>query len=161
MLELLKGLVASGGQCINLGRSIKSRHPELYDWVLASTPWIPSTAKFNERVFCILNEITEPVLNALGDPAKFSDINTGYLMKTYSADALKIKQDKMEAKRAKELEKSTAPVLTEREKAIAEVRRRTKSRNPQFFTPAMQFKALTMSSAQFQRLDSVTFGLII
>ena len=73
----------------------KSRHPELYDWVLASTPWIPSTAKFNERVFCILNEITEPVLNALGDPAKFSDINTGYLMKTYSADALKIKQDKM------------------------------------------------------------------
>ena len=60
------------------------------------------------------------------------------------------------------MEKSTAPVLTEREKAIAEVRRRTKSRNPQFYTSdaiqGVDYVECPVSKARFRhiRADHIT-----
>lgn len=162
MKNMLQNLVNDGGQCVNLGRSMKVRHPELHAWVLESTPWIPETAKFNERVYCILNNITEPVMDAHGTPAKFSDINTGYLMREASAQGAISKKEKEIIKEAKRKEKESKPVLSDFDKAIAKVLRRTKNRNPQFYAPdaveGVDYVVCPVSQARFRhiRADHIT-----
>lgn len=159
---MLQNLVNEGGQCVNLGRSMKVRHPELHTWVLESTPWIPESAKFNERVYCILNNITEPVMDAHGTPAKFSDINTGYLMREASAQGAISKKEKEIIKEAKRKERESKPVLSDFEKAIAKVLRRTKNRNPQFYAPdaveGVDYVVCPVSQARFRhiRADHIT-----
>lgn len=81
--ETLQQMVASNGNCVNLGRHIQHVCPDLYNWVIATTPFLNhrTNVKFNERVYCILNHISAPKLNAWGQPARFVNLFIGYSLK--------------------------------------------------------------------------------
>lgn len=84
----LKQHVASGGNCVNLGRTLAAKHPAIYNWVMESTEFLNDRTgiKFNERVYCLINDLSSRPVNALGEPAVFDNLFTGYAMKTCSAD---------------------------------------------------------------------------
>lgn len=65
---------------VNLPLKIAQAQPELYHWVEQHTAFLNHRPRvnFNERIWCVLHGITEPVLNAFGKPAKFININQGY-----------------------------------------------------------------------------------
>jgi hypothetical protein len=81
--ELLKQLVESGGNCVNLGRHMQSASPVLYQWVMDQTTFLDHKplVKFNERAYCILNHITEPKIDAWGKEARFVNLFLGYSLK--------------------------------------------------------------------------------
>lgn len=56
--ETLQTLVNNGGSCVNLGRTIMANHPDINNWIMTSTSFLSSTCKYNERVYCILNNIS-------------------------------------------------------------------------------------------------------
>lgn len=82
-LKILKELVETSGNCVNLGRSMKVHDLSLYQWVLDNTSFLDSknNVKFNERVYCILNDMHEIQLNMYGENAKFVNLFSGYSLK--------------------------------------------------------------------------------
>lgn len=82
----LQKLVDQGGNCVNLGRTIKSSEPELYDFVFRNTAFLnhKQKIKFNERVYCILNNIVGPVMDNFGKEARFKNLFSGYSLKEYT-----------------------------------------------------------------------------
>lgn len=85
-LAELKERVKNGKNCVNLGREILATNKPLHEWVISKTPWIPSNHKFNERVYCILNDIHGNIIDAWGEIAKFGNLFTGYLLRQTSFD---------------------------------------------------------------------------
>jgi len=83
--DLLTHLIDTNGNCVNLGRNIKAHDSELCNWVMNSTIFLDSqpSVSFNERVFCILNNIQQPQLTAFGEPAKFINLFRGYSLKIH------------------------------------------------------------------------------
>lgn len=80
--EVLKEIVSTGGNCVNLGRSLQVKNKELYDWVIHTTKFLNTECKFTERVYCIQQDITEPVLNEdTITNARFINIFEGYCIK--------------------------------------------------------------------------------
>lgn len=103
----LKQHVAAGGNCVNLGRTLAANHPAIYNWVMESTEFLngPTGIKFNERVYCLVNDLSSRPVNALGEPAVFGNLFTGYSMKTRSADR-KLKAQQRSAAKSQSAEKA-------------------------------------------------------
>ena len=124
--QLLKQYVENGGNCVNLGRFLNAKDYATYQWVLDQTPWL-NNVKFNERVYCILNDITSQKLNAFGKPATFKNIFCGYITKEYTLNRQLKKQQRLAAQQAKP--KYVTPTKLEL------VSRRTQRRNPELYLP--------------------------
>jgi hypothetical protein len=88
MIYQLRLLVKNGGNCVNLGRHIKTTDPALYDWVTLSTRFLSETCKFNERVYCLMNDIKAPQFDAFGNPARFINLFYGYSLKNHLHDKI-------------------------------------------------------------------------
>lgn len=118
--ENLKLLVNNGGNCVNLGRTIKSKHFNLYNWVLEKTSFLDSSPKlkFNERVFCILNNFTEKPLDEFGKPARFVNLFIGYSLKKISHNRQLLREKKLRAKEEQTQQKQPKLKLTELEKFV-------------------------------------------
>jgi hypothetical protein len=82
---------------VNLGRNIKAHDSELCNWVMNSTIFLDSqpSVSFNERVFCILNNIQQPQLTAFGEPAKFINLFRGYSLKIHLKNKITNKKIKI------------------------------------------------------------------
>ena len=79
--QRIQQLIAVGGNCVNLGRTMAARHPDLHSHIMGMTGFLDhKNPKFNERVWCVMNDITGPVIDATGKPARFDSIFTGYVM---------------------------------------------------------------------------------
>lgn len=66
--QILKELVHSSGNCVNLGRSMQVKYPSVYQWAFDETTFLDpkNKVKFNERVHCILNDIRTIQLDMFG-----------------------------------------------------------------------------------------------
>lgn len=84
MIHDLRLLVKNGGNCVNLGRHIKTTDTNLYDWVISETQFLPETCRFNERVYCLMNDIKARQLDAFGVPARFINLFEGYSLKAHA-----------------------------------------------------------------------------
>lgn len=65
----------------NLGRNIQAKYPETYNWILGQTQFLANPVNYNERIYCVLNDITnlETILCPISNkPRLFEYINTGY-----------------------------------------------------------------------------------
>jgi len=83
--EQLSNHVKNSGNCVNLGRSLYSAHPILHNWVMQNTMFLNhKNPKFTQRIWCILNSITEPMVDKFGNPAKFGNLFQGYSLKEYT-----------------------------------------------------------------------------
>lgn len=79
MIEALKDAVANGGNMVMFGRSLEVKAPDLHAWVIASTPFLTTDCKFNERVYCLINDIRERLLcQYTGKERRFINYFTGY-----------------------------------------------------------------------------------
>ena len=124
--QLLKQYVENGGNCVNLGRFLNATDNATYQWVLDQTPWL-NDVKFNERVYCILNDITSQKLNVFGEPATFENIFRGYITKEYTLNRQLKKQQRLAAQQAKP--KYVKPTKLEL------AARRSQRRNPELYLP--------------------------
>lgn len=72
--EITEHLVSISGNCVNLGRTIKTQYPDLYDWILTETTFLnhKSHVSMNERIYCLIHHIQCQVMNAWGEPAKLT-----------------------------------------------------------------------------------------
>lgn len=103
--EQLAILVERGGNCVNLGRTMKARFPELWCWVLDCTHFLDgrnSTApvRDTERFYCILNGIVTIPLNSRGEPATYTNFFSGYSTREKLAAKQQLAQEKIAAKSA-------------------------------------------------------------
>lgn len=148
MIQEIIQEIENGGNCVNLGRSLKGRKPHLYQWVIDQTPWIPEDAKYTERLYCLKHGITGPVMKDVGTVAKFINISEGYRktdVKIRKELNSKIRAEK-EADKAIEREaftanrsnslvtKYTTPGLTDKQtKSIDKFVRRNRTRNRKLY----------------------------
>lgn len=65
MLTKLQELITENGNCVNLGRHLQAAYPEIYQKIMDATSFldVKQKIKFNERVYCAINNITTIVLN--------------------------------------------------------------------------------------------------
>lgn len=79
-IEELRHLISISGNCVNLGRSLLAQHPDLHSYCMESTKFLDSygKVKFNERVYCIVNNITVRPHNYTGEPSRFINLFRGY-----------------------------------------------------------------------------------
>lgn len=98
-IDQLKSAVAQGGNCVNLGRSLEARHPELYRYCIEQTNFLNDrpNLKFNERVYCLIHGLTSRPLNARGEPANFENIHEGYILLNSIAKTRMAKQQRQQA----------------------------------------------------------------
>jgi hypothetical protein len=72
-------ILATNPSLTNLGRSLAVKQPDLHAWVMANPPALPDEAGFNERLFCIANDIeTRPQCPFTGTVLKFINFSKGY-----------------------------------------------------------------------------------
>src|ERR1700691_2643003 len=77
---------------IYFGRSLEIDNPKLYQWVIDQTAFISLDCKFNERLYCLVNNISDkPICQFSGSLLKFKDFTHGY--KTSSFKNAKISVD--------------------------------------------------------------------
>ncbi|CAB4129568.1 hypothetical protein UFOVP116_42 [uncultured Caudovirales phage] len=81
--EPLATLVERGGNCVNLGRTVKAQFPELWRWVINNTRFLDariSTApvRDTERIYCLINGITTIPMHVRGGPAPYTNFFQGY-----------------------------------------------------------------------------------
>lgn len=145
--QLIQDLIKNGGKCTNLSRSIQSRYPELYQWIMDSTKFLDNkqNLKINERVYCAANGITDRPLNNFGEFAVFRNIFIGYCYRESSKAANEIALKKLEEqanKRAiRQSIKDSAPILTETERKIKDSMTRSQRINPEIYAPdAVEFE---------------------
>ena len=83
--EKLKIAVTKGGNCVNLGRSLVSADPSLYQWVIETSCFLDSkNPKFTERVWNVLNNNNGIILDSFGKPARFVNLFKGYSLKNHT-----------------------------------------------------------------------------
>jgi hypothetical protein len=80
----------NSGKMINFGRSLKSSHPCLFQWIEQQTATLePPAVSFNERVYMILNSMQErPCCRVTGEQLKFKNFFYGF-RKGLSPDAIR------------------------------------------------------------------------
>lgn len=138
--EQLAALVASGGNCVNLGRQLKARNQELWNWVLTATAFLDGRissdpVRDTERFYCILNGITAVPLNASGEPAKYTNLFRGY--STGEKRAAKQKQAATKAA-TKQAAKAAQPLKPAPRTKIEEYIARNRKRNAHLYSgPAL------------------------
>jgi hypothetical protein len=126
-IQQLSQEVNDGGNCVNLGRSLEKRNFELYKWILDTTEFlnVKQKVKFNERVYCILNNITSLQLNAFGKLAVFDNLFLGYSFCEYTKNKIDNKKVKI---------KKTKPIpLSKFEKFLQS----TRKRNSRLYEPGL------------------------
>jgi hypothetical protein len=125
---------------VNLGRSLTV---EQQAQVVEMTGFLKNTRNFNERVYCMVNNIKQQPLDVFGNPARFVNINRGYSFKVDSA----VKQLKGAVadlkKRKKTLDKSIVQKLksvsselswhVKTQQTIAQFKKRNRRRNADFY----------------------------
>ncbi len=79
--QVLQHLVNNNGNCVNLGRTMLANNKILHTWVIEETSWMQNNVSFNERVYCILNNINTPVMSAWDKPAIFVNLFKGYSLR--------------------------------------------------------------------------------
>jgi hypothetical protein len=81
-IEELRHLISISGNCVNLGRSLLAHKPDLHSYCMESTKFLNSygKVKFNERVYCIVNNVTARPHNYTGVPSNFSNLFQGYIV---------------------------------------------------------------------------------
>jgi hypothetical protein len=132
LFEQLSELVDSGGSCVNLGRNILAKYPELYKWVLAKTEFLnPQNPSFNERVWCIINNKSSIVLNDFGKPAKFKNLFNGYSLCSHSQARAEISMKKLAEKEAKLSSKPAKK--SEQDKKFEKFKKRNMKRNKDLY----------------------------
>jgi hypothetical protein len=89
MKDILNKLIRENGNCVNLGRHIKASDLNLYNDIMSVTSFINNNRKFNERIYCIINDINSLQLDSYNKPARFINLNRGYSIK----GKLKYRQD--------------------------------------------------------------------
>jgi hypothetical protein len=79
-------ILATNPSLTNLGRSLSAKQPDLHAWVMTNPPALPDEAGFNERLFCIANDIeTRPQCPFTGTVLKFINFSKGYRKITKAA----------------------------------------------------------------------------
>jgi hypothetical protein len=85
--DQLTGIISEclkNGNAGNITTTISKKYPELKNAVLEYTKFLDSRIRqkvsFSERIYCILNNINEIKLNALGEVARFINSKSGYSM---------------------------------------------------------------------------------
>jgi hypothetical protein len=134
MKQQLQQYIDASSNCVNLGRTLKAHAPELHEQVLRATSFVDykKKVKFNERVFCVMNDITEPVIDMFGAPARFINLFKGYSLKEHTAEEYRIRQER------EILDAQKPPRKTGRmSKQEAHVRRHMKV-NPELYLPTAQ-----------------------
>lgn len=81
-IKELRHLISISGNCVNLGRSLLAQQPDLHSYCMESTEFLNSygKVKFNERVYCIVNNVTARPHNYTGVPSNFSNLFQGYIV---------------------------------------------------------------------------------
>ena len=81
-IEELRYLISISGNCVNLGRSLLAQQPDLHSYCMESTKFLDSygNVTFNERLYCIVNNITTRPHNYTGKPSNFSNLFQGYIV---------------------------------------------------------------------------------
>lgn len=128
----------------NLGRSLST---EQHAGVLQLTDFLLSPKNFNERVYCIVNDITAQPLDMFGNPARFINISKGYSYKLDTA-INQLKRDIADIKRRRaQLTKTMCNHLKQMSPEVADYQRRQKKiqkfkqlnrkRNGHLYQPSM------------------------
>lgn len=60
--DYIKQLMSNSSTKWNIQRFLKKHKPEFWNKIIESTSFLDESAKTNERLYCILNDISEPVL---------------------------------------------------------------------------------------------------
>jgi hypothetical protein len=128
--EKLQKLISISGNCVNLGRSLKSKHPDCYQWILENTKFLDkSHVSMNERIYCVVNNIQQVVVDAWNHPARFVNLFKGYSLKTIS----KNKHDRRKSKSAA-INKLPSKKLSK----LEQFKVRNKKRNSSLYLPSMK-----------------------
>lgn len=78
-LEQLVDLISLGGNLVMLGRSMAVHHPNLHQWVIEHTLFLPANCSFNERAYCLVNDIRSiPLCSVKNAPCRFINYFKGY-----------------------------------------------------------------------------------
>jgi hypothetical protein len=110
---ILTNYVQQNGNCVNLGRTLKARDFPIYQWVIDSTPWL-NDVPFNERVYCILNDIQSPLIDAFNKPARFINLFRGYSLKMHTKGRADDKAKKEQLLAEKRQNRPAPPTKLER-----------------------------------------------
>lgn len=78
MRQKLLDILKTKPSMVNLGRVLKARNTELFDWVMNNPVKYPKEASFNERVYGIENNLEEIPQNEDGGNRKFLNYFEGY-----------------------------------------------------------------------------------
>jgi hypothetical protein len=90
MIETIKKL-AKTNNIVNLGRSLEVRYPDIFNYIIQNTQFLPSNCKFTERVYCLVNNITIRLLCPYTDiPRRFINYTSGYSKTHNSVDYAKL-----------------------------------------------------------------------
>lgn len=130
---------------VNLGRSLTA---EQRQQVIQSTSFLKHPKNFNERVYCIVKNITEQPFDIFGNKARFVNINQGYSFKVDTA----IKQLKGAITNLKKQKRSVDAIIIknlksfssetsrhiETQKSIAKFKLQNRKRNSDLYQPSKQ-----------------------
>lgn len=109
MKQFLKDEI-SRGNTTNLGRSLSEA---MANNIIAATDFLENPKNFNERVYCIINDISRQPKDVYGKNARFININLGYSYKISSAvDELRLALDSLK-KRRKNLDRQMVKSLSD------------------------------------------------
>ena len=100
MKEKINQYMSQSPNCVNLGRTIKAYDPALYDDILNVTSFLNHKKKitFNERVYCILNDIITPEIDNFGREARFENIYKGYAYREHTHSRNQVFKEKCRIK---------------------------------------------------------------
>lgn len=121
------------GNTVNLGRSLTDEEAEM---VIQMTSFLKNPKNFNERVYCIINDITQQPLDVYGKPARFINVNRGYSYKVSNAiKELKgaILSLKKRSKNLKDTIKNNTIDANSRIKSIKKFKTRNQNRNAHLY----------------------------
>lgn len=78
--ETLKQLVETTPiSSISSKIKLSQKYKDIYNWILQQTSFLPQDVKLTERIYCILNDITQPVTCKVCDkPLNFKSFTEGY-----------------------------------------------------------------------------------
>lgn len=121
------------GNTINLGRSLTDEEVEQ---VIQMTSFLKKPKNFNERVYCIINDITQQPLDIYGKPARFINVNCGYSYKVDTA-IKELKGELISLKKRSKILKDTIKNNTidanPRIKSIKKFKTRNQNRNSHLY----------------------------
>ncbi len=127
LTSILTQLISTNGNCVNLGRHLLVKNPQLVTDILAATRFLPDSAKFTERLYCVTHDISCQTLNAFGNPARFINLFRGYSLLIQDKLRFDKKQERLAEKHARDR------LVTVKPSKLEEWIRRNKKRNKHLY----------------------------